>query len=450
MASSNNKIALRQMPQLAEAVEQDDDWTGVTNAAVRRRRQNRLNSRAFRMLSCPLELNQRAREPGDSRGCLRPGLSRPDLLTLRGVFTHVGRRKALEAARSQPSQTLSRSRSQTRHPPGPRAKNSHSSRREEDEVQGKEAEGEPLVPCWIEAHQSITLLTASKLANRFRGTKRAGLLPYTTTPTRLNQVVFPLSSDHLITLLQYNVLRGCLENRRLLTDAFRLWDNAVRPVYDRTSTVGNEHEAEGRGDEEWSSTALTVLPSPGGDDDAAHLSRLLPRSLHPTLLQRTVPHAAWIDILPHPVLRDNLIRATISAPSSDGMTDSFGAAFHPDALWTDTVGDLFFEVESGPSSSQGSNSTSLSASGDAFHASSLSSSAELVAMDGEAVTEAVFAGGIVWSPPWNVSGWELSEAFWRKYGWMMEGCAGEILDATNRWRRQRGEGELRLGCMSVD
>ncbi len=40
-------IQIEKMAQLAEAVDPDDDWTGLTDAAIRRKRQNRLNVRAY-------------------------------------------------------------------------------------------------------------------------------------------------------------------------------------------------------------------------------------------------------------------------------------------------------------------------------------------------------------------------------------------------------------------
>ena len=43
-----NNMDLMKMPQLAEMQHPEDDWTGITKSADRRKRQNRLNQRAYR------------------------------------------------------------------------------------------------------------------------------------------------------------------------------------------------------------------------------------------------------------------------------------------------------------------------------------------------------------------------------------------------------------------
>ncbi|CAM1511641.1 Fc.00g091540.m01.CDS01 [Cosmosporella sp. VM-42] len=280
-------IRVLPMTQLAEAVDKEDDWTGLTDAAARRRRQNRLNVRAYRR-----------------------------------------RRKALQAQEHPDSISVSKSVSCV-------------------------AQTDPGVPCWLEEQQRVFLIPASA-AHRFQcNSKRAPLIP---KPTASN-IMFPLAPDHLITLLQYNVLRACITNRNLIS--------CIKPTV--------------QGD--CSSAALHVLP--GHPHPHA-----LPPSLHPTALQRTVPHEDWIDIIPDPTWRDNVILAL--------------GTFDEDELWADTVGGLF---------------------------------------EGFPHSEIEKRGVIAWSPPWNVSGWEASEGFLRKYAWSFKGCDG-IIASTNNWRRKRGEEPL--------
>ncbi len=312
----NERTQIRVMPQLVDAADRGDDWTGVTCAAERRKRQNRLNSRAFR----------RRRAQAESQEHSKQG------------WGFIG-------STTVPS---------TGH------------------------EHKLCMPYWSEDDQAVILVPIAELAGRHR-CSRTPLLPYTATPTKLDRVIFPLSSDHLLTLLQYNILRACLANRDLV-------DRLAQPQ-----------------DQESSSTALTILP----EVEPSILSALLPPSLHPTVLQRTIPHSAWIDILPHPILRDNLILLTTSAPASSSSTspDSETAHFDEDALWADTVGGLFEGFED---------------------------------------PDAEHVGGLVWDSPWDVSGWEVSEGFWRKYGWVLRGCEREVLQATNRWRRKRGEEDLSI------
>ncbi|MCJ1376984.1 hypothetical protein MMC17_000074 [Xylographa soralifera] len=289
-----SQIQLQLMPQLAEAADIDDDWTGRTDAAARRKRQNRLNVRAYR------------------------------------------RRKALEPQAHPASVSISRT---------------------------SVAKIEPGIPCWVEDQQMVFILPAS-VANTVNSTGTIlipchpdvpNLAMSETPPT--TRIIFPLSSDHLITLLQFNVLRGCLTNRGLLSSL---------------KSVPSE---------ECPSAVLSVLPEPAS-------FQVIPPSLHPTVLQRTFPHEAWIDIVPHPVWRDNIILAR--------------GKFDEDELWSDTIGGLF---------------------------------------DGFPTEELEQRGIIAWSPPWHISGWEVSEGFWRKWAWSFKGC-GEVLEATNRWRRERGEEPL--------
>lgn len=112
---------------------------------------------------------------------------------------------------------------------------------------------------------------------------------------------------------------------------------------------------------------------------------LLPSTLLPTTLQQTVPHGDWIDLFPCPEGRDRLIRAT--------------GTFDEDELWADCIGGLY---------------------------------------EGFPDDEIERRGIIAWSPPWDITGWEMSEGFLKKWGWLFKGLPG-VLEATNRWRMERGE-----------
>lgn len=170
-------------------------------------------------------------------------------------------------------------------------------------------------------------------------------------------IVFPLAPDHLITLVQFNVLRAAMTNLRLLS---------------ALHTVPPE-----------CSNALRIVPVPMFLSPTPE--QPIPPSLYPTPLQRTVPHEKWINVLPHAVWRDNLIRAAGTFDSYDMRHDLLAG------LWKGFSG-----------------------------------------------SDSERKGLIAWSTPWEISGWEVSEGFWKKWGWSLKGCEG-VLEATNRWRALRGE-----------
>lgn len=113
--------------------------------------------------------------------------------------------------------------------------------------------------------------------------------------------------------------------------------------------------------------------------------KLIPSMLLPTTLQQTVPHGDWIDLFPCPEGRDRLIQAA--------------GTFDEDELWADCIGGLY---------------------------------------EGFPDDEIQRRGIIAWSPPWDITGWEMSEGFLRKWGWLFKGLPG-VLEATNQWRKERGE-----------
>lgn len=92
---------------------------------------------------------------------------------------------------------------------------------------------------------------------------------------------FPLAPDHLIKLLQYNVMRAMMAN-------------SVRPVEAGLLTPQADARCESG---EWVTLQCCVPPPSlllsGG--------AAVPPAMYPTALQQTVPHPAWMDLYPHPM-----------------------------------------------------------------------------------------------------------------------------------------------------
>jgi hypothetical protein len=206
------------------------------------------------------------------------------------------------------------------------------------------------VECWDIEQQSVSVVPASNIKHLYNA--KTPLLPDKSRKDK-PKTLFPISPDHLITLLQYNALRALAVNRTLISGIL------VTPL-------------------DCADEVVHVVPYPAKP-------QLLPPALLPTALQQTVPHGDWIDMFPSPEGRDRLIRAA--------------GTFDEDELWADCIGGLY---------------------------------------EGFPDDEIERRGIIAWSPPWDIAGWEMSEGFLRKWGWLFGGLPG-ALEATNRWRVQRGE-----------
>ncbi|KAK8102057.1 hypothetical protein PG984_015203 [Apiospora sp. TS-2023a] len=214
---------------------------------------------------------------------------------------------------------------------------------------------EALVECWDMELECISLIPASRTKQLYNA-RDPLLLQENRKDQRDFKVIFPLCPDHLITLLQFNVLRALAVNRTLISGIL------ATPL-----DCGEE--------------TIHVISCPTTDP-----KRLLPPSLLPTALQQTVLHGDWIDIFPCATARDSMILAA--------------GTFDEDELWADCIGGLY---------------------------------------EGFPDDEVERRGIIAWSPPWDISGWEMSEGFIRKWGWLFGGMIPDGLEATNRWRRERGE-----------
>lgn len=115
--------------------------------------------------------------------------------------------------------------------------------------------------------------------------------------------------------------------------------------------------------------------------------RTVPAALAPTELQYRVAHDPIIDIIPHPRLRYNMLRAI--------ATRQIDAA-------------------------------ALSAC--------IRSSGTLMGSSGTSQR----GGLVVWSSPEQLASWELSEVFVRRWHALLESCQ-DLIAVTNAWRSRRGE-----------
>jgi len=117
------------------------------------------------------------------------------------------------------------------------------------------------------------------------------------------------------------------------------------------------------------------------------LTAAIPMSLWPVEAQHRIPHDPYIDAIPHARLRFNILSAI------------YGAQLDP----------LVF-------------------------AAALRSSGALELFQG--VWQR--SGLVVWNTPSDLGSWEITEAFWRRWPFLLEGCE-DLMATTNAWRTQRGE-----------
>lgn len=111
-----------------------------------------------------------------------------------------------------------------------------------------------------------------------------------------------------------------------------------------------------------------------------------PKCLQPTALQFQVKHHPWIDLFPFPRVRDNILQALAAE------------CLNEDDLCSDLL-----DVQDNRTCEK----PSL----------------------------------ILWGESSDERGWEASTAFFKKWGWLVQGYA-ELIDSTNYWRASRGERPL--------
>lgn len=192
----------------------------------------------------------------------------------------------------------------------------------------------------------------------------------------------PTPIDHLIHLIQHNVFRGLSSNKSVVEQ----WTFKNGPFQ---NTLKQPVACE-----------ITMVFAVQVD---------FPPSLHPTSLQMSLPHASWINTLPFPAMRDNLI--------------TWQHLFNHSEFLNDLVGN-YINMED---NARGS----------------LSFDDSLPECEGEDEVTTGRRGLILWGEPHEKESWELTPGFIRKWAWSVEGCQ-ELIQSSNQWRAARGESPLEV------
>lgn len=208
----------------------------------------------------------------------------------------------------------------------------------------------------------------------------------------LNTTWFPLPADHLLHLIKYNAFRALAQNKAMLerlalqyrtADLQIKADPAIFPSY---------------------SVILPVAP---------HLSGCLT----PTTSQMNIVHSTWINFLPFPAMRDNLIKREFEFNHSDFIKDLVGEQINLQIFWSTPMFSM----------STGSKEDTVTQGG----------------LDDDNDTTDTATGLIVWGEPYRTDSWEATRGSLKKWGWAVGDCQ-ELVNSTNYWRGSRGERPLSI------
>ncbi|OAA61510.1 hypothetical protein ISF_05589 [Cordyceps fumosorosea ARSEF 2679] len=210
------------------------------------------------------------------------------------------------------------------------------------------------------------------------------------------------TQDHLLHLIHVNVLRGLLANKMALLACAQYLTRGV-------TSAASELQP---------TPAELVFPCRAAVVAAVAAAVGLPASLEPTPLQRTVVHAACIDLFPFPGVRDAMI-----AREGRGGLDLA-------ALVADLVGDLVDPAYFLDGSLPRPETTPPAMTGGGSEG------------EGEDDYTANRNGLILWGEAHRPESWEVTPGFLRRWGWLVKDCRGGLVESSNRWRAARGEEPL--------
>ncbi|RMJ13662.1 hypothetical protein BHE90_004998 [Fusarium euwallaceae] len=191
----------------------------------------------------------------------------------------------------------------------------------------------------------------------------------------------PLPNDQeLLPLIGYNVCRGILSNK----DLIKLVGSFISAMGD---TLPHHITSE---------CEISVFRG-------SH--QPMPPCLQPTQLQMNLPHPTWIDALPFPKIRDNLLRRQ--------------HLFHHGQFLSDLVGYFTY--------------------------------APITASQGIEVqvkeTDSIGNGLVLWGEPYSQENWEFTPEFLIKWAWVIVDY-DELVESSNRWRTVRGDDPIDVSLVS--
>lgn len=217
------------------------------------------------------------------------------------------------------------------------------------------------------------------------------------------QVYFPLSPDHqLLYVICLNVSRAIITNYFIMSTIAP--ETASLCISRRTFTIEDFSEA------------------PRNLDG----TRSIPPAFMPTKMQQEVPHPGWIDLLPSPQLRDNLILAVIEFNVDE------------DEILEDLIGDIFEAMGCSPDEDPIDGSPTSAKTPGKPHVVTPETKE---ALKSYTPTNTPEVGILSWSDPWEISGWEVTEKFVTRWAFLLQGCP-DVVESANKWRALRGEDPL--------
>lgn len=212
------------------------------------------------------------------------------------------------------------------------------------------------------------------------------------------ELAMSLYSDHLLHLVHFNALRGLVRNKSVIATRAAYFTPASEPGTPLVPYI-----------EECYPGSALLVPVVDTASNAASTT------LDPTQQQSSIPHSVWINLLPFPTWRNNLI--------------TWERCFNHAELVGDVIGNLidlthFFSPRTGDIAPPTGCGMTLSPSDIDKHSNNRT-------------------GLILWGEPHIAENWEFTAGFLRKWGWTLRGCE-YIVESTNRWRLRRGEEPMQI------